>query len=813
METKFSETARIIAKERYAQPGEEIEDIFSRVAHALAQVEKKYIPSDNDCDLIIKTQYDLFFNQMINKKLIPAGRTLANAGTDNSVVANCVVLPIEDSMDSIGKTLHDAMLLQQQGCGIGFDFSTLRPAKFDTKISRGVASGPVSFMKVYDNVFSTIKQQGRHGANMGMLRIDHPDILDFISCKEKEGDINNFNISVLVTDEFMNMLCNSPSSHWKGKFNDKIYNLREIVHENDMFGSKETVTEIPFITVEDVWDILCSYAHKNGEPGIAFIDTVNANNPLPGLGPITASNPCSEQMLHNFDNCNLLSINLGEFHNNWDDLEDTVSVAIRMLDNTIDLFNHNVDSINSMAFANRRVGLGIMGWADYLFKNGVSYGSEESIILAEEIMKYINDVALKTSKHLGFKRGIFTNWKESIYRDQDSRHSSIPRNVARTSIAPTGSISMIFDVNSGIEPYFSLAYNKKVRAGEFIYVAPALLEYLSNNFDKLEVDAIVKELRNGIPLNGIEELTGYKIDGSAIETFVTTMDINVEDHIKMQAAFQRHVDNAISKTINFSNDASIEDIGEAYKLAWKSKCKSVAVYRDKSRENQILSTLNKDESIVLDIKEIQNDNIDFHGIIDRPRQVAGNTYMVKTAHGNMYVVINEWIYNGKQNPYEVFVHIGKEGGDLYSYMSALTRMVSLSLRSGVPLDQISEQLLGIACHTNWDNGVRYEGPVDALAKVLKEYSLSGVDRGGGGGAGAGEAEDGGAGGIGSISIANSYDFPGGIGNKKDIPVVNETMDTSVEMVSPGSNCPECQVPALIHQEGCEYCTECGWSRC
>ena len=791
--TDFSETARKIVGERYAKSGESLEDVFHRVALGLAQPEYKYL-TDSDLDKDTRDKHverwaDTFYSQMINKKLIPAGRTLANAGGDSDVVANCVVLPVEDSMNSIGGTMHKAMLLQQQGCGLGFDFSKLRPAGFVTKKSQGIASGPVSFMKIYDNAFSVIKQQSRHGANMGMLRIDHPDILDFISCKEKEGDINNFNISVLVTEKFMQQLENDPDGQWLGLFKDKPHKLREVNHVKNMFGNDEVVEEID-ISVVEVWDRLCKAAHRNGEPGIAFIDTVNKHNPLPGLGDITSSNPCGEQFLHPYDNCNLLSINIAAFEQedttygiDWKDLGYTVDVAVRMLDNTVDLFKHNVEEINKMAVANRRIGLGIMGFADLLFKRGVRYGSDQSAQMAKDIMEFINSKAYQTSVELGRNRGSFPNWSQSIYAERGDNYESNIRNAARTSIAPTGSISMIFDVNSGIEPYFSLAYVKKVRLGDFTYTSYDLVDALEKaEYSEREIDEITEMLSNGVSLKEISEKSSYKImPDHILTTFVTSMEVDPIDHVKIQAAFQKNTDNSISKTINLPNNADVLDVGSVYAKAWRAGCKSVTVYRDGSRQHQVLNVGTEEKQ---DEKEEEQNEHSFHGVIERPDVVVGETHTIQTAHGNMYVTVNMWEHNGKMSPYEVFAYVGKEGGCSHTYMSAVTRIISRALRSGMPISDIAKQYRGITCHTAWHNGVRNEGPIDALAQVMERYV--------------------GANPIAVFSKPGKYIYNVG---EVDKVVVSGIRETGYDI------CPDCNATSVVIQEGCATCVACGWSKC
>ena len=940
----FSDTAQEIAKSRYLQGNEEcIEDMFSRVANALANVEK------DDVD----AWRDKFYSVMYNKQFLPAGRTLANAGTEHPVVANCVVLPIYDSMESIGQTLKDAMLLQQQGCGLGFNFSHLRPAGYKTHTSNGVASGPVSFMRIYNTVFSTIKQQGRHGANMGILNIYHPDIIDFITCKEIEGELNNFNISVLVTDKFMKIASETPDKPFMCEFNDKKVKPRNVHRQTDMFGTKEVVEEID-ITYGEILNLLAKYAHKNGEPGILFYDMINKTNPAPGLGDIITSNPCvsgdtwisttggltqvkdligkqfeariennfylssekgffktgrkdvyrlvtendnqvkvtkdhkirttngwkeaqnltkedtillhwdvedklksfsfarnepvydcvipdiqmfegngfilhncGEQNLHFYDNCNLGSINVAEFVKentsqelkvDYTKLSQVVDVAVRMLDNTIDLFDHSVPAINDMAKNNRRIGLGIMGFADLLFKLNIRYGSVDSTQLARDLMDFINWKARMVSQKLGKNKGYYPN------RENGALGNKYVRNVARTSIAPTGSISMLLDVNSGIEPYFSLAYKKKIRAGEFDYVSPDLIEALEYfGYDKFKIKTIVDNLMSGISL---EEISRDIIEMpiNVLESFVTSMDIGWQEHISVQEAFQYNTDNSISKTINFPESALVQDIINSFIYAWKHNCKSITVYRNKSRVNQVLTTVddlrveleennykgNWDETktyeegdvMMIDDKlyklekNVSSDektyfNFVENPILKRPQDVYGKTIKIVTAHGNMYIVINYWEHNGELKPFEVFTHIGKEGGDLHSYMSAITRMVSMALRSGVQVTDVIEQLRGISCHVSWDNGQRIEGPVDAIAYALAKVNDS----------------------LHTEKYVNTKDVEAKVHAEIESKVL-ESLSYEMEMASieNGVKCPEC-FSQIVNQEGCLMCPTCGWSKC
>ena len=730
-------------------------------------------------------------------------------------------------MSSIMKTLSDAVQLQQQGCGIGFNFSTLRPAGFETKRSRGLASGPISFMRMYNECFLTIKQQGRSGANMGMLDITHPDIWSFISCKDEEGLFSTFNISVVVTDMFMQRVKNTPNHQFMCNFDGLAYSPRKITTVRDKFGLVEKVEELE-LTYKQVFDRVCEYAHKNGEPGIMFVDQVNKDNPLPGMGRITASNPCGEQMLHPGDNCNLGSINVAAHYNiedrfiNWDLLQDTVYTAVEMLDNTIDLFDHSIELINETAKNNRRIGLGIMGFADLLFKLNVRYGGNESLYIADKLMSFINDKGFEASKELAQKRGSFPNIGKSIYGEGFALDGALVRNCAITTIAPTGSISMLCDVNGGIEPYFDLVYTKSTRSGELTYVPKAFEEAITIHYPNVNFNQLVVGLRKG---NLIYDLDGRNFPENNTP-FVSSMDVSPMEHVDMQSVFQKNIDNSISKTINLPNDATPDNVRDIYLTAFESGCKSITVYRDGSRKDQIIEKVEsglKDRGIDAEVgityedfsdlpsaeemarrfrnKPVEVDktqtiekhhqelreqglehliiseNGEHHHVTPRPKSVQGITEKVVTARGNAYITINCWDYNGETKPFEVFVAIGKEGGELHSDMSAVTRMITLALRYGVPVESVIKHLQNIGASTCWDDGVRNEGPVDAISQVLQNV-------------------------INRLEITLEK-------NEDDLDHLENAMQEAANL----SNCPRCGMYSLVHQEGCTKCRECNYSSC
>ena len=579
----FSENALRILAARYLQRDEngEInespEDMFNRVSLAIAKVEEKYGKNSKEI-----SELEAKFKEMLyNFEFIPAGRTIANAGGKTRLVSNCIVIHFEDSMDGIFKTLHDAALLQQAGSGLGFAWHLLRPAGKLTNKTQGVASGPVSFLRAYNESFGVIKQQGRHGANMGVMRVDHPDILEFIEAKWEEGSLVNFNISVSLTDEFMEQVKSNSKEPWMCEWNGQKMRPRRIVR-NDRGAFIEAIEET--ITASELMDKIIDGAWRNGEPGVLFPDAANRNNPVPELGRLEATNPCGEQWLHDGDVCNLGSINLAKFVKNGkideERLKKVTKLATRMLDNVIDLSDFPVEKVNNTFHNNRRVGLGIMGFADMLYQMRIAYDSEEGREVARKVMGLINDTSHEMSTKLAEEKGCFPNWNLSIFNKK--RANIKMRNSALTTVAPTGSISMLLDCSSGVEPFFALAYFKQVLSGQkLMYVNP----FLEAELKKIGLfrDDIVEKIQSEGSIQNISE-----IPEETKKVFVCAMDISAEAHTRMQAAFQEHVDNSISKTINFPNSATRHDVKQGYVLAWELGLKGCTTYRDGSRQEQVL---------------------------------------------------------------------------------------------------------------------------------------------------------------------------------------------------------------------------------
>lgn len=556
--------------------------LFTRVAKTLAAVETKK-----------RRQHwqDQFYEVMANLEFLPAGRTLNNAGTKQNQLANCFVLPVEDSMEAIFDSVKWTALVHQSGGGTGFNFSKLRPnGDIVTKSAGGFATGPVSFMKVFDIATRQVMQGGKkRGANMGILNVDHPDIMEFISCKTNEGDIANFNISVGATNAFM-----------------------KAVKHNTTFPLKNLRTgdTIQTLRASTLIDQIATLAWRTGDPGIIFLDTINKNNPLlDSVGPIQATNPCGEQPLHPFDACNLGSINLSKFFTkhqtpstkhqiDWNRLKTVTHIAVRMLDNVIDAGTYPLPQITNTVKANRRIGLGVMGFADLLFKANIPYNSKKGINLAKQLMQFIQAESWHASRLLAKEKSPFPRWSQSAFAkgwnpltksfDTTKKNQLWQvRNVAITTIAPTGTISMVADCSSGIEPAFALSYVKNVvdEAGlSYVnpYFAAAIKQHVGTNGE-------YHRLINHISQTGSCQHTPAVPD-SVKQVFVTAHDLTWQDHIAMQAAFQEYVDNAVSKTINLPHSASIDDIKAAYLMAWESGCKGVTVYRDGSKDFQVLQT-------------------------------------------------------------------------------------------------------------------------------------------------------------------------------------------------------------------------------
>ncbi|MBU1054790.1 MAG: vitamin B12-dependent ribonucleotide reductase [Proteobacteria bacterium] len=684
MSMPLSNNALIVLEKRYLKKNKEgiaietPEDMFARVAKHIASADSLFAkPVD-----IEKTEKK-FLKLLTNLWFLPNSPTLMNAGRRLGQLAACFVLPIEDSMDSIFETLKHTAMIHKSGGGTGFSFSRIRPEQDIVLSTAGVSSGPISFMTVFDVATETVKQGGtRRGANMGILRVDHPDIESFIELKNDTRRLNNFNISVALTQDFMDAL-NSES----GKES-----------EFDLINPRTGKT-VKRVFAKNIFDLIVHSAWLNGEPGIIFIDRINQDNPVPHLGNIEATNPCGEQPLLPYESCTLGSVNLSAMLSgkaiNYNRLKKTVHDAVHFLDNVIEINKYPLVHIEKMSKGTRKIGIGVMGFADMLIKLGIPYDSQEAVALAEKIMSFILEESKSASAALAKKRGNFPDYKKSIYDNPDTPYM---RNATTTTIAPTGTISIIAGTSSGIEPIFGIVQTRRVLDDKilsdinplFVEIAKAEGFYSKN---------LIETITSGTSIQNLEEIPDKSKD-----LFKTAHDIAPEQHINIQAAFQKYTDNAVSKTINFGPDALRSDIAKAYMLAHEKGCKGITIYRYGSRDHQVLSIgAEKKDSVKIAPRP-------------RPECTVGITERTKTGCGNLYVTIN----SDDKGMCEVFAQMGKTGGCASSQIEAAGRLISLALRSGVSLEAIVKQLTGIRCPSPaWQNGEMVLSCPDAIAKALK----------------------------------------------------------------------------------------------
>ncbi len=680
MKIPLSNNAIIVLEKRYLKKDKEgnvIEtpaDMFERVAKHVASAESLFnSPYD------IKKAEKNFLKMMTNLWFLPNSPTLMNAGRRLGQLAACFVLPIEDSMDSIFETLKNTAIIHKSGGGTGFSFSRIRPEKDIVLSTAGVSSGPVSFMTVFDVATETVKQGGtRRGANMGILRVDHPDIESFIELKDDQNRLNNFNISVALTNNFMDAL--------------------ERDSEYDLINPR-TTNIVKRISAKKIFDMIVHSAWLTGEPGVIFIDRINQDNPTLNLGEIEATNPCGEQPLLPYESCTLGSINLSKMVSgkavNYNRLKKTVHDAVHFLDNVIEINKYPLPRIEKMSKGTRKLGIGVMGFAEMLIKLGISYNSEEAVSVAEKIMSFISQESKIASAALGKKRGNFAYYRESLYDAPQTQHM---RNATTTTIAPTGTISIIAGTSSGIEPLFAIAQVRKVLDGKSLSEINPLFVDIAKA-EGIYRKKLMDEIMGGKSVQDIESVPDHLKD-----LFVTSHDISPEQHIKIQAAFQKYTDNAVSKTVNFRSGAIKSDIAKVYLLAHKYGCKGVTIYRDGSRQQQVLNIgSEKGESVKIAPRP-------------RPECTVGITERIKTGCGKLYVTIN----SDEAGMCEVFAQMGKTGGCASSQIEAAGRLISLALRSGVKAEAIIKQLAGIRCPSpSWQNGVMVLSCPDAIARVLK----------------------------------------------------------------------------------------------
>jgi len=716
------------------------EELFQRVASNVASAERLYGKAQ-----MCRQWEDEYYRMMASLDFLPNSPTLMNAGGELQQLSACFVLPIEDSMESIFETIKHTALIHKSGGGTGFSFSRIRPRNDVVKTTKGISSGPISFMTVFDAATETVKQGGtRRGANMAILRVDHPDILDFITAKRDNSRLNNFNISVGITEEFM-----------KAAKEDRDYAL-----VNPHGG--EIVDRIP---ARKVFAMIVEFAWKNGEPGIVFLDRINRLNPTPQLGEIESTNPCGEQPLLPYESCNLGSVNLSRMVTRRDGtprvdfkkLGDAVAKAVRFLDDVIDMNRYPLEKIREMTLKNRKIGLGVMGFADMLIELEIPYNSEEALEVAEEVMGFIQREARAKSAALAEERGTFPSFKGSVY---DREGSPKMRNATTTTIAPTGTLSIIAGCSSGIEPIFAVAFVRNVMDNDELVEVNSLFKDIATREGFCSEELLKKIAQEG-SVQGIEE-----IPEKWRRIFITAHDITPEWHVRIQAAFQKYTDNAVSKTVNFSNSATKEEVEKVYLLAYELGCKGVTIYRDGSRTEQVLN-----------IGKVNRTEEKGSAVIDeslltpraRPSVIAGSTRKMTTGCGNLYVTINE----DEHGLFEVFTQMGKAGGCSSSQAEAISRLISLSLRAGLDPKAIVKQLHGVRCpNPGWEKGGMILSCSDGIAKAMERYLL-----------------------------------------EKKTPVGKKAaiMSTAYREKIEGF-CPDCG-GALEHESGCNVCRECGFSKC
>jgi ribonucleoside-diphosphate reductase alpha chain len=770
IDLNLSKNALQVLETRYLQKDdkgnykETPKEAFYRVAHTIAKAEKNYTDSDE----VVNMTENAFLEILTNLEFLPNSPTFSGAGTKLGQLSACFVLPIEDNMESIMETLTETVMIHKSGGGTGFSFSRLRPDGSRISTTNGTTSGPISFIKMYNGTTEQVKQGGaRRGANMGILRVDHPDILDFIDAKKEEGEINNFNLSVAITDKFMEAV--------KKGTTYKLYNPLTKKEEGELEAQK-------------VFNKMVENAWLNGEPGAFFIDRANEDNPTPNISPIESTNPCGEEPLMPYESCNLGSINLAKFVEEkdgkmeikWDRLKYVTRLAVRFLDNVIDVNRYPIDKIAKMTHRTRKIGLGVMGYANLLLKLRIKYDSQEALDLAEELMKFIKTEARIASQTLAKKRGVFPAWEGSVWQGKDIKI----RNAALNTVAPTGTLSFIANTSPGIEPIFAIAFVRNVLDGQkLIDINPVFEEVAKERgfYSK----KLMEKIAEGVELKKLDE-----VPEDIKKIFVTSHDISPEYHIKTQAAFQKHVDAGISKTINFPNSASKEDIKKAYLMAYKLGLKGMTIYRDGSREKQVMEKGKKSSSTKTSTDKNEKSSAQTQEVKPRKRPDAliGYTYKTKTSYGNLYVTINE---DKEGKPFEVFANIGKAGGFYAAKAEAISRLISLALRSRIDVKEVIEQLKGIrGPQTTWGEEGKIYSLSDAIAQTLEKY-LKSKDKG-------------------QQLNLNFNDKKIKEGEK----VINENKvsQNSIADIGEAPGCPECG-SMLSFSEGCVTCPNCGYSKC
>ncbi|MCL2100440.1 MAG: vitamin B12-dependent ribonucleotide reductase [Fibromonadales bacterium] len=806
--------SRYLHKNEKGECTEKPEDLFLRVAKAVASVEAQY----SDDPALVEEYTEKFYNLMASGRFLPNSPTLMNAGRNaDGMLSACFVLPIEDSIDGIFSTVKSTALIQKAGGGTGFSFDRLRPTGDYIKSSGGTTSGPISFWKVLSEATNAIQQGAfRRGANMGMMSITHPDIITFIFAKQDLKAFTNFNISVKIPDAWMQGYKENPDGAHE-VFNPRTkkgyvipkqlipgkYDLAKLFVLDDYNALQEK--ERPEVwTKREIFRVIVDCAHRTGEPGLIFIDTINKANPTPNVGEIEATNPCGEQPLLPYEACNLGSINLSAFIEKDDEgnveiwreaLVETIHLATRFLDNIIDVNQYAIEEIGKMCKSNRKIGLGIMGFADALYKQGIPYNSEQGISIGERIMQVLNEESHNASEILAIERGKFPNWEGSVW---DTVQKRPMRNAATTTVAPTGTVSIIANCSGGIEPMFSLAFIRNVLDGQKLIEINPVFEELAKEQGFYSQELMEKIVEKGT-LAGIEE-----IPEKIRKVFVCSHDIAPDWHVKMQAAFQKNCDSSISKTINLPHDATPEDVEKIYMQAWELKCKGVTVYVDGCRENQPMALAKTDSPPPSSEKRRDPSEFQIRKPIKTPPMLPAIRMRQKTPFGHMHIAVTVDPVTGREM--EIFAQLGKAGDVVSSDLEAISRMVSLYLRIGGSLEDIIEQLEGIGSHMVIPSK---DGKVislaDALGKSLHRYYLAKLTYG-----------------LNDILTGkiNFDDLPALKSFEQEIVTIEAQKAPPKPLIEAASasadlykaKCPECS-GILFFSEGCVKCPECGYSKC
>lgn len=738
--------ARYLKKDEQGRVTETPDDLFRRVASTIAAVERSYGVDDAQR----QTWEDRFYDLLVSGAFLPNSPTLMNAGREMGMLSACFVLPVRDSIDEIFDSIKHTALIQKAGGGTGFAFDELRPTGDYIKSSGGTTSGPISFWRAFSEATNAIQQGAfRRGANMGMMHVHHPDILKFLFAKQDLSQFTNYNISVKITDAWMDGFLAAPHSphvvrnprtgqeyYVPRDLDIQRYDIRSLIPATDdpipvtcKDGAVRVAVDgssVAIYSKQDIWELLVKHAWQTGEPGVVFIDRINEFNPTPHIGRIEATNPCGEQPLLPYEACNLGSINLGLFVKepctpsagvDWDRLREVVHLSVRFLDNVIDANNYPLPQIAEVCRANRKIGLGIMGFADALFKLGIPYSSESGIEWGERFMQFVNEASHEASEQLGIERGCFPNWKGSVW---DTRHHRPMRNAATTTVAPTGTISIIANCSAGIEPLFSLAFYRNVLKGQDEGRTPMI--------EVNDVFAHVAKSR-GFYSEGLTDRIAKEGTLAAIDTvpedvknvFVCAHDVSPDWHVRMQAAFQKYCDASISKTINFPHEASVEEVDAIYRQAYQLRCKGITVYRDGCRASQPMALADSDKKHSSTRQEASAPAEPFTlEPRDLPEIVSGFRIRQMTPFGNMHVKIT--VDPRTERELEVFAQLGKGGDVAASDLEAICRMISLWLRSGGSLGLVIQQLkdIGSSLQTPTKDG-RIMSLGDGLARALLKY--------------------------------------------------------------------------------------------